>query len=308
MMASNRPAAVRLSRRGVLALEGADVTEFLQGLVSNDTKLLTQDHALFAALLTPQGKFLHELIMARLGDSVLIDTEAERLADLQRRLTLYRLRAKIAIAPVAEAAVVAVFGPGAADAFGLPATAGAARALDGGASVFVDPRVADLGVRLVGPAAAVEAALSAAGIALAGEEGDYERLRLHLGVPDGSRDIAVDRGFLLENNFEELHGVSFTKGCYVGQELTARTKHRGTIRKRLYRVEFDPAAEVPAPDTPILLGGREAGAMRSATAGVGLAVMRLEYLDPGADEGQVFVAGDTVVRPSAPAYLAGETS
>ncbi|MCF4166052.1 folate-binding protein [Zavarzinia compransoris] len=308
MTTDDRPAATRLTRRGVLALEGAEVTDFLQGLVSNDTKLLTPEHALFAALLTPQGKFLHELIMARAGDRVLIDSEAERLPDLQRRLTMYRLRAKIDIAPAADAAVIAVFGPGAADAFGLAATAGAARPLDGGASAFVDPRVADLGVRLIGPQGAVEAALAAAGITPDAPEEAYDRLRIGLGVPDGSRDIAVDRGFLLENNFEELHGVSFTKGCYVGQELTARTKHRATIRKRLYRVEFDPAAEVPAPDTPILLGGREAGAMRSAVAGVGLAVMRLEYMDPGADEGQVFVAGDTVVRPSAPPYLAGPAS
>ena len=161
-------------------------------------------------------------------------------------------------------------------------------------------------MRLIGPAPVVEAALATAGLALTDAAEAYERHRLELGVPDGSRDIAVDRGFLLENNFEELHGVSFTKGCYVGQELTARTKHRATIRKRLYRVDFDPAAEVPAPDTPILLGGREAGAMRSAVPGIGLAVMRLEFMDNGADEGRVYVAGDVIVRPSAPPYLVSE--
>ena len=108
MTTTDKPVATRLLGRSLLALEGAETVNFLQGLVSNDTTRLAPDRALFAALLTPQGKFLHELIMARSGDSVLIDSEAARLADLQRRLTLYRLRAKIAIAPVTDGTVVAV--------------------------------------------------------------------------------------------------------------------------------------------------------------------------------------------------------
>ncbi|TDP48717.1 YgfZ/GcvT domain-containing protein [Zavarzinia compransoris] len=309
MIETAKPLATRLPGRALLALGGADTIPFLQGLITNDATRLSPSQGLFAALLTPQGKFLHELIIAPApappghGDGLLVDTEAERCADLQRRLTLYRLRAKVTIAAPADGTVVAVFGPGSAAAFGLDAVAGAARELAGGAVALVDPRLADLGVRLLGPAAAVDAALAAAGLSLSAAAEAYDRHRLDLAVPDGSRDIAVDRGFLLENNYEELNGVSFTKGCYVGQELTARTKHRATIKKRLYKVEFDPAAEPPEPDTPILLGGHEAGAMRSSRAGVGLALMRLEYLKENEADDHVFTAGSLVVRPCRPAFL-----
>ncbi|PWR24681.1 YgfZ/GcvT domain-containing protein [Zavarzinia aquatilis] len=291
------PFATLLPGRGLLRLDGEDVRGFLQGLVSNDTALLTPRHALFCALLTPQGKFLHELILADSGDGVLIDTEEARKADLQRRLTMYRLRAKIGIAAPDGQAVAVAFGDGVAARFGLSEDAGAARPLDGGGAVFVDPRKAALGVRLVGPRAAVEAALAAAGLVPEEGEAAWERHRLSLGVPDGSRDIAVDRGFLLENNFEELNGVSFTKGCYVGQELTARTKHRSTIRKKLMTVEFDPAAPPPPPDTTIMFGGRDAGAMRTAVPGVGLAMIRLEFLDPAEGEDHVFTADGLVIHP-----------
>ena len=303
MIETAKPTATRLNGRALLALSGDDVVPFLQGLITNDAALLASERGLFAALLTPQGKFLHELILARAGDTTFIDTEAERRADLQRRLTLYRLRAKVTIAAPEDGVVVAVFGPGSAAAFGLDAVAGLARALPGGAVALVDPRLAALGVRLIGPAAAVDAALAAAGLAAGDDPAAYDRFRLELGVPDGSRDIAVDRGFLLENNYEELNGVSFTKGCYVGQELTARTKHRATIKKRLFKVEFDPAAEPPEPDTPILLGGHEAGAMRSSQPGVGLALMRLEYLKDYDADDHVFTAGNLVVRPCRPSFL-----
>lgn len=300
MIENATPIATLLPGRGLLRLDGAEVAGFLQGLVSNDTTLLTPRHALFCALLTPQGKFLHELIIADTGDGLLIDTEEARKTDLQRRLTMYRLRARIGIAAPEDHVVAVAFGADVAARFGLGGEAGAARPLDGGGAVFVDPRKAALGVRLIGPRAVVETALAAAGLALTEGAAAWDRHRLSLGVPDGSRDIAVDRGFLLENNFEELNGVSFTKGCYVGQELTARTKHRGTIRKKLMTVEFDPSAPAPAPDTTILFGGHDAGAMRTAVPGVGLAMIRLEYLDPAAGEDHVFTADGLVLRPVAP--------
>ncbi len=294
--------ATYLPGRAVLALTGAEVAVFLQGLVSNDTALLSPRRALYAAMLTPQGKFLHELVLARAGEAVLIDTEAARRADLQRRLAMYRLRAKIEIRPADELAVAVVFGEGAAAALGLEAEAGAALPLDSGVA-FVDPRLAALGVRLIAPRPAIEAVLAGAGIALADREAAFDRHRLLLGVPDGSRDIAVDKGFLLESNFEELNGVSFTKGCYVGQELTARTKHRATIRKRLFRVDFDPAAPPPAADAPILLGDKDAGTMRSAVAGTGLALLRLEEVEKAQSEGRPLTVEGMPVTPVKPSFV-----
>lgn len=294
--------ATLLPGRAMLALTGTEVAAFLQGLVSNDTALLSPTHALFAALLTPQGKFLHELILAQAGDSVLVDTEAARRPDLARRLAMYRLRAKIAITPADDLVVAAVFGDGAPAALGLDGLAGTARPLEGGVA-FVDPRLGALGVRLIGPRATIEAVLAAAGITLRDGEAEFDRHRLLLGVPDGSRDIPVDRGFLLEANFEELNGVSFTKGCYVGQELTARTKHRGTIRKRLFRVDFDPGVAPPLPDSPVLLGDRDAGTMRSAVAGTGIALLRLEEVEKAAGEGRPLTVGGVAVTPVKPAFL-----
>lgn len=296
------PTATLLPGRAVLALTGEGIPAFLQGLVSNDTALLAADRAIYAALLTPQGKFLHELIIAQADGTVLVDTEAARLPDLQRRLTMYRLRAKIEIRPAADLCVAVAFGETAAAALGLAPVAGAARPLEGGVAL-VDPRLPALGVRLLAPRLVIEAVLGQAGIILSEAEVAYDRHRLLLGVPDGSRDIAVDKGFLLESNFEELNGVSFTKGCYVGQELTARTKHRATIRKRLFRVDFDPAAVPPAPDTPVMLGGRDAGTMRSATAGTGIALLRLEDVEKAAAEGLSLTVGDVAVTPVKPAFL-----
>ena len=108
---------------------------------------------------------------------------------------------------------------------------------------------------------------------------DYDRLRLAHALPDGSRDMLVDKGFALENGLDALNGVDFDKGCYVGQELTARTKHRGAIRKRIFRVDVD--GPLPEPGAPVTLGGRDAGEMRSARDRVGLALLRVKLVDHG---------------------------
>src|SRR6185503_18496273 len=108
---------------------------------------------------------------------------------------------------------------------------------------------------------------------------EYEALRLELGVPDGSRDLPVEKAILLENGFDELHGIDWQKGCYMGQELTARTKYRGLVRKRLLPVEIE--GPLPAPGTPVMAGDKEAGEMRSGADGLGLALLRLEHLEAG---------------------------
>ena len=113
-----------------------------------------------------------------------------------------------------------------------------------------------------------------------GSPADYDRLRLSLGVPDGSRDLPVEKAILLENGFDELNAIDWNKGCYMGQELTARTRYRGLVRKRLMPVAI--AGEAPAPGTPLMLGDKEAGEMRSALGDVGLAMVRLEALGQGA--------------------------
>jgi folate-binding protein YgfZ len=269
---------VILQARGLLRAGGPDARNFLQGMVSNDVTKVGPERAVWSAFLTPQGKFLHEFFMTEEpgADSLLLDCEAARLDDLRGRLARYKLRAKIELTDVSpEHAVAAIFGDGALEALGLPAEIGAAKAFGGGIA-YVDPRLAGLGARAVLPRAGAQAALEDAGIAVA-ELADYDALRIGLGVPDGSRDLEVERSPLLENGFDELHGVDWDKGCFMGQELTARTKYRALIKKRLVPVTIEGPA--PEPGTQVTAAGKNAGVLRSSVDGVGLALIRLDHLE-----------------------------
>ena len=271
---------VILEARGLLRAAGPDARTFLQGMVSNDVTKLGPERAIWSAFLTPQGKFLHEFFMTEEpgpgAESLLLDCEAARLDDLRGRLARYRLRAKIELTDVsADHAVAAIFGEGALEALGLPAELGAAKPFGGGIA-YVDPRLAALGARAVLPRTGAQAALEGAGIAAA-TLAEYDALRIGLGVPDGSRDLEIERSPLLENGFDELHGIDWDKGCFMGQELTARTKYRALIKKRLLPVAIEGPA--PEPGTQVTAAGKDAGVLRSSVDGVGLALLRLEHLE-----------------------------
>jgi folate-binding protein YgfZ len=188
--------------------------------------------------------------------------------------------------------VFAAFGGEALAALGLPDQPGAAAPFGGGVA-FVDPRLVALGARLVMAKDAGAAALRALGFAEA-EFATYDRLRLEHGVPDGSRDLTVEKAILLESGFEELNGVDWQKGCYIGQELTARTKYRGLIKKRLMAVRVDGA--LPPPGTPVMLGEQEAGEMRSGRDGIALALLRLDAV-AAASAGQPLTSGAARLTP-----------
>ena len=287
-----------LETRGVLRVAGEDRRDFLQGVVSNDVAKAGPERAIWSAFLTPQGKFLHEFFLIEWQDAYLLDCEAARIADLRRRLAIYKLRSKVSVEDASDDfAVAALFGEGTSTTLGLPETPGSAAPFGGGLA-YTDPRLAALGARALLPKADAAAALEAAGCAAAGLD-DYDRLRISLGVPDGSRDLEVEKSILLENGFDELHGVDWDKGCFMGQELTARTKYRALIKKRLLPVEIDGPA--PAPGTPVLAGGKEAGVMRSATDGLGLALLRLEYLDK---DDAALTAGEARLTPRKPDWAA----
>jgi folate-binding protein YgfZ len=278
--------------RGLLLLSGEDRSKFLQGLVSNDVRRLDGPQAIWAALLTPQGKYLHDFFITALGDGWLIDGEGARIADLKRRLGMYKLRAKIALEDVSERFEVALaWGADAGAPFGL-AEPGQAVQRDG-AAAFLDPRIADLGIRLIAPRGTGAGMLAALGYA-PGAIADWDLRRLGHGVPDGSRDMLLEKAILLENGFDELHGVAWDKGCYIGQELTARTKYRGLIKKRLMPVAID--GPLPEPGTLILRDGQEAGEIRSGRDGLAVALVRLDALEAGT----TLRAGDATVHPRRP--------
>jgi folate-binding protein YgfZ len=288
---------VVLPERGLIALRGPDARSLLQGIISSDVGRVTATSSSYGALLTPQGKYLFDFVIFQTNDVLMLDTERERVADLLRRLLLYRLRAKVEIEDCSEQLeVAAVLGERIAARLGLPDQAGAARAAAGGV-MLIDPRLTALGGRTVLPRGHTAEVLEAMGWAPLPHEA-YELTRLAQGVPDGSRDLVVERSTLLESGFEELHGVDFQKGCFVGQELTARMKYRGLVRKRLMPVALD--GPPPPPGTSIRLDGKDAGEMRSSQDGHGIALLRLEQVAKAAEQGTPLLADGTALVPHKP--------
>jgi folate-binding protein YgfZ len=286
---------VLLDDRGILAVGGPDRRAFLQGLVSNDVGKVSAAQARYAALLTAQGKYLHDFTMIEQDKAILLDGEAARLSDLKRRLLIYRLRAKVTITERPDLAVAAIFGPDALAALDLPPEPGAARAFGGGVA-FVDPRLVALGVRCVLPRENARLALAEAGFTEIGFDA-YDGLRLGLGIADSSRDLAIEKSILLEAGFDELNGVDWNKGCYIGQELTARTKYRGLIKRRLMPVTI--SGPQPSPGMVICADGREVGEMRSSRDGRGLALLRID----AALDNRTLTAGEAVVHPEQPDWM-----
>lgn len=271
-----------LPHRSVIAVGGADRAEFLQGLISNDTAKVGPGRAIWAALLTPQGRFLNDMFVVEdAHGTFLVETERERAAALARKLKMYTLRSKVTVEDRSAGMEVAVvFGAEAEKV--LPVA---------GATAFVDPRLPELGARVLAPAGQAAALLKLPEAPLAG----YEALRLRLGVPDGSRDLIVEKGLLLESGFDELHGVDWQKGCYMGQELTARTKYRGLIKRRLFPVKVE--GPLPPSGTPVQRDGREVGEIRSGQGDRAIAMLQLEAAS-GA-----LVAENARIIPERPAWM-----
>ncbi|HAD26871.1 MAG TPA: folate-binding protein [Alphaproteobacteria bacterium] len=291
-----------LPNRGVLKLTGPDARDFLQGIISNNIDHLAADAALYAALLTPQGKFLFDFFLVETSDGLLLDGERDRLAELEKRLKFYKLRADVTITDHSEEfSVYALFGDQAATIACLTDKPAAAMSDETGVR-YVDPRLSAMGVRLIlshDELAELQGKcpeLPQLAPADAGVKA-YEAWRIGNGIADGSRDIAVEKYFLLEANFDALSGVDFKKGCYVGQELVSRMKHRNAVRKRIVPVCTE-AGPLPAPQTAITTReGREAGTLLSQAGNRGLAYLRLEML------GEPLCAGDKALVVDIPAWL-----
>ena len=255
--------AARLADRAILSVSGAEARSFLQGLITNDIEAVKPGHPIYAALLTPQGKILFDFLIFEQDGVLLLDVAASQRDALQKRLTMYRLRAKIDIAVRDDLAVVADW-----------SAAGS------------DPRNSALGSREIVSTGTAEGS------------DDYLAHRLSLGIPE-STDFGQDRMFALDADLDELHGVAFDKGCYVGQELTARMKHRGTARKRLLPIETLEGVPLAAVGSAIAAGGRDIGEISSVYGARGFALIRLDRLDEAGDAAtQVGDLGVRVVKPS----------
>lgn len=258
-----------LPGRAVIAVEGEDRVSFLQGLVSNDVTDAAPGRAVWAALLTPQGKWLADFFILSDGERLLLDVERDQAAMLVPRLSRYRLRAKVTVRLEPALHVYVAWA-------GMPETE---------AIIAPDPRLPEAGWRLITPESLSSTAL----------EIDWDRHRIALGLPDGSRDLESEKSVLLEAGFDELSGVSWSKGCYMGQELTARTHYRGLLKRRLVPVAI--AGTPPAPGTLVTKDGREVGSMRSARDQVGLAVLRIDSLTGP------LTCGDAILSVTIPSWM-----
>lgn len=231
--------------RQILRITGADRVAFLQGLVSNDVRRAP----CWAALLTPQGKYLADFLIVPDGDGLLIDVDARLAEDLVRRLTMYKLRSQVGI-EVTDMTVAHGTGP---------APEGA----------IMDPRHPALGWRLYGGQ---------------GDDGtDFDAIRVEHVIPETLVELIPNETFILEAGFERLHGVDFRKGCYVGQEVTARMKHKTDLRKGLTRLRIEGAAP---PGTPITVDGKEVGTLFTQAGGHALAHVRFDRVAPGMTAGE----------------------
>ena len=269
-----------LTNRAVVAVESAEARDFLHALLTSDIHSLATGQAAYGALLTPQGKILFDLFALATETGFLLDAAAATAEDLVKRLTMYRLRRKIEIGRKADLAVAAVWG-------------GETPPVLDGAMLFRDSRAAGMGWRAIGPTARLQAVATA-------DADRFEARRMALGIADSALDIGSGQLFPHEANLDQLNGVSFTKGCYVGQEVVSRMEHRGTARSRIVPVSFD-GGEI-APETAISAGGRSLGRILSTMQGRGLALMRLDRAEAARAAGEEFLAGDMAIAIERPEW------
>lgn len=281
-----------LPKRGALRLTGRDVRNFLQTLITRDLDDLTPKRAIYSALLTPQGKYLFDFFLAQQDDDILLDGQADRLNALTKRLNSYKLRADVTITPENQWEISVVFGgnmgskiePGRAKPFGVGVE-------------FIDPRISDAGTRIIAPAGQAKHILSELGSVVC-EASEYEYFRLGLALPESGLDLVTEKSLMLESNLDALNGVDFDKGCFVGQELTARTKYRALVRKRLLPVAVQ--GPMPKPNEPLMSGEKEIATMLSGQGDRGIALVRLNRLAEAGGIGIELTAGAARVTPVLP--------
>jgi folate-binding protein YgfZ len=281
--------AALLSDRGVIKVAGPDAAKFLNGLVTADLDKVTAGRARYAALLTPQGKIIADFIVVKgLPDGhYFLDCSRALAAELVQRLNFYKLRAKVIVEDLSETlGVIAAWdGVGKAD-FG---------------HCYADPRLAALGTRcMIAPHLAVQAA-AACGAALV-DQAAYDAHRIALGVPRGGSDFIYSDAFPHEADMDQLGGIDFDKGCFVGQEVVSRMEHRGTARTRVVPVAFD--GPPPEAGATVTAGAATLGMMGSGSGAIGrgLATLRLDRVAEALGNATPIVAGGIAIRPEKPAW------
>lgn len=269
--------AAILPDRAVLRISGEDARHFLQNLVTGDIEKLAPGEARFAALLTPQGKILFDFFVVAHENEFLLDAPKALASELAKRLRFYKLRAKVEIEET-DLAIAVVF-----DGQQLPHSGIA----------FADPRHAELGVRVVLPPADNENNLRAAGLALV-DAGEWQKRRIALGIPQGGKDFVYGDTFPHEADMDQLGGVDFKKGCFIGQEVVSRMQHKTVVRTRVVPVAF--SGNRPEEGVEVKIGEKAAGFFGSSANGRGLAKLRLDRVEEGLKAGDSLSAGNIAIQ------------
>jgi folate-binding protein YgfZ len=281
--------AALLPDRGVIRVAGDDARRFLNGLVTSDIGRVAPGKASFAALLTPQGKIIVDFLVAEAeaedGGGFFLDCPRALAPKLIERLSFYRLRAKILIENLSDTlGVLAAWDGAATTDYGL---------------VYPDPRLPALGLRCILPPDTAAEAAADLGAALV-DATAYEAHRIAQGVPRGGVDFSYGDAFPHETDMDQLGGVDFAKGCYIGQEVVSRMEHRGTARTRTVSVLYD--GFPPEPGAVVMAGDKNLGIFGSAAQGRGLATLRLDRLDEALAHGLPLVAGGVPIRAVKPGW------
>jgi folate-binding protein YgfZ len=279
--------AAILNERAVLRITGTDARKFLENIITNDVDSLGPDQARFAALLTPQGKIVADFFVIGApeedGGGFLLDVPGALAGDVAKKLGFYKLRAAVAVEPRPDLAVAAILDGEATPELGV---------------VFEDPRLAALGQRIVLPADGAKGDLESAGFKIV-EASEYHEKRIALGVPEGGKDFVYHDVFPHEAAMDQLNGVDFEKGCFIGQEVVSRMQRKTTPRTRVVPVTFDNA---PFPGADVKAGDRPAGHMGSGVNGKGLAMVRLDRIHDALAKGEKITAGGIEISLQKPAW------
>jgi folate-binding protein YgfZ len=299
---TTRASIAVLADRGAVSVTGADAAKFLQGLVTNDVEGLVTNPddlgfsagAAHAALLSPQGKILFDFFCVRTLDGFVLDVLREKAPELVKRLSMYKLRAVVEIKDVSEDfELLALWGPNAC-------SPGPSK----GTVAFLDPRHPELGQRIMAEARfATDIASATNGSKVSPEI--YHAHRIALGVPEGGKDYDFGDAYPHEANFDLLNGVSFTKGCYVGQEIVARMQHKSASRKRIVPVVATSVLSETHPE--ITAGSVPIGKLGSVSNHRGLALMRLDRATEFAAQSIPLDAGGVAVTITRPSWLPAPT-
>lgn len=267
-----------LSDRGVVAVTGADAVKFLNGLVTNEIAHLKEGEAAHAGLLSPQGKILFDFLSVRVSEGFLLDTAVDKAADLVKRLSLYKLRAAVEIKCVSEKfSLLALWG----DQLSSPGETSETQS-------FTDPRHAALGLRILADRRFAADIASATNGSITDAKA-YHAHRIALGVPEGGKDFDFGDAYPHEADFDLFNGVSFKKGCYVGQEVVSRMQHKTVVRKRVVRIEGDRDL---ASGSDITHNGVVFGRTGSTDGRNGLALLKLDRYAEAQAAGDPVLAGD----------------